>query len=127
MNNPDNLEERFRQLEKEVYASGQQQQQPPIDPQMKRAEPEKRSDQTFANGGFESSVDTAKSWLSDLVVWINGLTGVTKIVAIAVVGVVAFGIMSFVFKLVTAAISLAIMALVVYILYKLFLEPEPKS
>jgi flagellar biosynthesis/type III secretory pathway M-ring protein FliF/YscJ len=125
MNNPDNLEERFRQLEKEVYASTQQQSNDPT----KRAEPDQQrsDDPTVANSSFDSSINTAKSWAADLVTWINGLTGVTKIVAIAVVGVVAFGIMSFVFRLVTAAISLAIMALVVYILYKVFLEPEPKS
>ncbi|AFY69708.1 hypothetical protein Pse7367_1417 [Thalassoporum mexicanum PCC 7367] len=125
MSNPDDLEARFRKLEQEVYAAGRPKANEPI----KRAEPGRKSNDnsTGAGSGFETGVTTAKSWMSDLVSWINDLTGVTKIVAIVVVGVVAFGLLSFVFRLVTAAISLAIMAAVIYILYKVFLEPEPKS
>lgn len=113
--NQDNLEERFRELEREVMgkqaANGQTH-----DPN-KRAEPE------FIAVG--QSVDAAKTGLGSLIAWVNSLTGATKIAAIVVIGLVTFTIMNFVFKLVTAAISIGIMALVGFILYKVFFEPSP--
>jgi hypothetical protein len=116
MSQTDNLEERFRELEREVMGNKQQANSQPHNPD-KRAEPE------FVAVG--QGVDTAKTSLSSLVAWVNSLTGVTKVVAIAVLGLVAFTILSFVFKLVTAAISIGIMALVGFILYKVFFEPSP--
>ncbi|MBD2187358.1 hypothetical protein [Pseudanabaena mucicola] len=118
MNQPDNLEERFRQLEREVMGSKQQTSSQPHDPN-KRAEPE------FVAVG--QGVDAAKTSLGSLIAWVNSLTGATKVAAIVVIGLVSFTILSFVFKLVTAAISIGIMALVGFILYKVFFEPTPSK
>ncbi len=111
----DNLEERFRELEREVM--GKQTVNAQTHDPNKRAEPE------FVAVG--QSVDAAKTGLGSLIAWVNSLTGATKIAAIVVIGLVTFTIMNFVFKLVTAAISIGIMALVGFILYKVFFEPSP--
>ncbi len=115
MSQSDNLEERFRELEREVMGN-KQQANGQHDPN-KRAEPER-----IAIG---QSVDAAKTGLGSLVAWVNSLTGATKVAAIIVIGLVSFTILSFVFKLVAAAISIGIMALVGFILYKVFFEPNP--
>lgn len=116
MSQTDNIEERFRELEREVM--GKQANNQSQDPN-KRAEPE------FVAIG--QGVDTAKTGLSSLITWVNSLTGATKIAAIVVLGLVAFTILNFVFKLVTAAISIGIMALVGFILYKVFFESSAKK
>ena len=116
MSQTDNLEERFRELEREVMGNKQQATSQPHDPN-KRAEPE------FVAVG--QGVEVAKTSLGSLVTWVNSLTGATKIAAIVVIGLVSFTILSFVFKLVTAAISIGIMALVGFILYKVFFESTP--
>jgi hypothetical protein len=118
MSQTDNLEERFRELEREVMGNKQQANSQMHDPN-KRAEPE------FVAVG--QGVDAAKTSLSSLITWVNGLTGATKVAAIVVIGLVAFTILNFVFKLLTAAISIGIMALVGLILYKVFFEPSAAS
>jgi hypothetical protein len=114
MSQTDNLEERFRELEREVMSNKQQ---------SKSNEPDKRAEPEFVAVG--QSVDAAKTSLGSLIAWVNSLTGATKIAAIVVIGLVSFSILSFVFKLVTAAISIGIMALVGFILYKVFFESTP--
>ena len=117
MSQTDNLEERFRELEREVMGNKQQtSSQQPHDPN-KRAEPE------FVAVG--QSVEAAKTGLSSLIAWVNSLTGATKVAAIVAIGLVSFTILSSVFKLVSLAISIGIMALVGFILYKVFFEPSP--
>ncbi|OIP74733.1 MAG: hypothetical protein AUK48_09070 [Oscillatoriales cyanobacterium CG2_30_44_21] len=113
MSQTDNIEERFRELEREVM--GKQANSQSQDPN-KRAEPE------FVAIG--QGVDTAKAGLGSLIGWVNSLTGTAKVAAIVVLGLVSFSILSFVFKLVSAAISIGIMALVGLILYKVFFEPS---
>ncbi len=116
MSQTDNLEERFRELEREVMGNKQQSSSQPHNPD-KRAEPE------FVAVG--QSVSAAKTSLSSVVSWVNSLTGASKIAAIVAIGLVTFTILSFVFKLVTATISIGIMALVGFILYKVFFESSP--
>lgn len=116
MSQTDNLEERFRELEREVMGKQQTNKQP--------HEPDKRAEPEFV--AVSQGVDAAKTSLSSLIDWVNSLTGATKIAAIVVIGLVAFTILNFVFKLVTAAISIGILALVGFILYKVFFEPNPK-
>ena len=116
MSQTDNLEERFRELEREVMGNKQQVSNPTHNPD-KRAEPE------FVAVG--QSVDAAKTSLGSLISWVNSLTGATKIAAIVVIGLVVFTIINFAFKLLAAAISIGIMALVGFILYKVFFEPAP--
>ena len=111
MSQTDNLEERFRELEREVMGNKQQINNQSYDPN-KRAEPE------FV--AVTQASDAAKANVGSLINWVNKLTGATKVAAIIVIGLVSFTILSFVFKLVTAAISIGIMALVGFILYKVF-------
>lgn len=116
MSQTDNLEERFRELEREVMGKQQANKQ--------AHEPDKRAEPEFV--AVSQGVDAAKTSLSSLIDWVNSLTGATKIAAIIAIGLVAFTILNFVFKLVTAAISIGILALVGFILYKVFFEPNPK-
>jgi hypothetical protein len=116
MSQPDNLEERFRELEREVMGNKQQASGQTHDPN-KRAEPER-----IAIG---QSVDAAKTGLGSLIAWVNSLTGATKVAAIIVIGLVSFKLLSIVFELVAAVIALGLLALVGFILYKVFLEPSP--
>ncbi len=113
MSQTDNLEERFRELEREVMGNKQQ----------ATSNPDKRAEPEFVAVG--QSVDAAKTSLSSLINWVNSLTGATKIVAIVVIGLVVFTVINFAFKLLAAAISIGIMALVGFILYKVFFEPTP--
>jgi hypothetical protein len=111
MNQQDDLEERFRQLEQEVMKN----RAPGTEPN-KRAEPE--------IVGIQQGVETAKQGLAGLIEWVNSLTGPVKVIAIVVLGLIAFSLLNFVFKAVMAVISISIMALVGYVLYKLFFEPS---
>jgi uncharacterized membrane protein len=116
MSNLDDLEERFRQMEREVNNK--------VETPMKSADPVKSNFQSEFNQATENTVETAKTSLSGLVGWINSLTGVTKIVAIAVVGILTFTIVKFLVNLVAAAISVAFMVAIAYLLYKLFFETK---
>ncbi len=111
MSSIDDLDERFRQLENEVNAKTNAQ----TNETMRRAEPERRDETPL-------DASAVKYSLASLVGWINGLTGATKVVAIAVVGVIAISLIGFVLKLVSLAITLGIVAVVGYVLYKVFFE-----
>ena len=115
MSQPDNLEERFRELEREVMGNKQPASGQTHDPN-KRAEPER-----IAIG---QSVEAAKTSLGSLIAWVNSLTGVTKIAAIIVIGLISFKLLTIVFELVSAAIALGLLALIGFILYKVFFEPS---
>jgi hypothetical protein len=114
MSQTDNLEERFRELEREVM--GKQANANP--------EPDKRAEPEFVAVG--QSVEAAKTGLGSLIAWVNSLTGAPKVAAIVVIGLIAFTIISFVFRLVSLAITIGLFALVGFILYKVFFEPTPK-
>jgi hypothetical protein len=118
MSQTDNLEERFRELEREVMGNKQANSQQPSQPH----NPDKRAEPEFV--AVSQGVDAAKISLGSLIDWVNSLTGATKVAAIVVIGLIAFTILNFVFKLVTAAISIGIMVLVGFILYKVFFEPN---
>jgi hypothetical protein len=113
MSQTDNLEERFRELEREVM--GKQKANP---------EPDKRAEPEFVAVG--QSVEAAKTGLGSLIAWVNSLTGAPKVAAIVVIGLIAIMIISFVFRLVSLAITIGLFALVGFILYKVFFEPTPK-
>jgi hypothetical protein len=115
MSQSSDIEERLRQMEQELNSP----QQPP----MKSADPA----QTQFNQASETVVGTAKLGAAGLVSWINGLTGVVKIGAIAVVGILTFSVVKFVVSLAAAAISLVFMVGIIYVSYKLFFEPKPPS
>lgn len=118
MSTKDELEERFRALEREVYAD------PKNQPPLKSADPNAQQ----SKEDFKPQIpdlESAKSALSGVVSWVNGLTGATRIAAIVIVGIIAFSIISFLLRLVWQAISLGVMALVIYVLYKVFFAPNP--
>jgi hypothetical protein len=108
----EDIEERFRQLEREAMAE-------PV----KRAEPARSSEPTAP----PNTASDAIGIMSSLFGWIDRQTGATKIVAIASVGIIGFAILNFLFKIVAAGISLAIFAAVMYVLYKVFLEKSPSD
>jgi hypothetical protein len=112
MNGLDDIEEKFRRLEREVNGVKQEinSDQP--------GQPDQQSPQTSSTG----IVGAFKTSLADLVRWINGMTGASKVVAVVVLGLLVFTVIGFVLKLATAAISLAVLAAVVWILYKFFFE-----
>lgn len=124
-NSPDDLEQRFRQLEREVDRAFTGDRMKSADPE---AEPQQ---QPTTNGNAVDSgqtlVDSAKAGGMELLRWINGLTGPVKVVAVIALGIAVFSILNFVFRIVVAAISVGIMALVGYVLYKLFFAPTPPS
>ncbi|MDX1976265.1 MAG: hypothetical protein SFT94_01205 [Pseudanabaenaceae cyanobacterium bins.68] len=91
MSNQDDLEQRFRQLERETLGESSM---PP--------------------GAGQ------KNLLAELWGWIDRQTGVTKLVALGFVAVAAFMVLSLVLRLISLAVSLAIMLLVLFVLYKLF-------
>jgi len=98
----DDLESRFRELEREVGASA-----PPP--------PDESANVTGA---------IARGW-QGLTGWIDGLSGPAKIVAIVVVGLLAFKLLSFFLNLLSTLISLGILAAVVYVLYKVLGPKQP--
>ncbi len=114
MNGLDDIEEKFRRLEREVNE---------VKEEITSEQPGQQSPQN-PNPGI---VGAFKTSLADLVRWINGMTGASKVVAVVVLGLLVFTVIGFVLKLVTAAISLAILAAVVWILYKFFFEANPPS
>ncbi len=112
MNGLDDIEEKFRRLEREVNG---------VKEEISSDRPEQQSSQSPGSGILGSF----KTSLADLVRWINGMTGTSKVVAVVVLGLLVFTVIGFVLKLVTAAISLAILAAVVWVLYKFFFEANP--
>ncbi|NJK59622.1 MAG: hypothetical protein HC918_04355 [Oscillatoriales cyanobacterium SM2_1_8] len=102
----DDLEARFRELEREVGANP-----PPTRPM---PQPEAAS----VTGAI------AQGW-QGLTGWIHGLTGPAKIVAIVVVGLLAFKLLSFFLNLLSTLISLGLLAGVAYVLYKVFGPKQP--
>jgi hypothetical protein len=113
MSGLNDIEEKFRRLEREVND---------VKEEINSDNPNPgQSSQTSATG----IVGAFKTSLADLVRWINGMTGASKVVAVVVLGLLVFTVIGFVLKLVTAAISLAVLAAVIWLLYKLFFESAP--
>lgn len=96
--NSDSIEERFRQLEQEVAGVISDSAPPKI----------------------------AKGW-QGLTIWVNGLTGTTKIAAVAVIGLAAFVVLNFLLKTVMAILSLAIMGMIAYVLWQIFFTSNKEN
>jgi hypothetical protein len=119
MSGLNDLEEKFRRLEREVNDVKEE-----INSDYSGSSAQSSQSPQISGGGIMGAFKTS---LADLVRWINGMTGATRVVAVVVLGLLTFTVISFVLKLVTAAISLAVLALVVWILYKLFFESNSPS
>jgi hypothetical protein len=115
MTQPNDIEEKFRQLEREVQGDSSK---------YKAAEPLKRAEPSTDRTNSPANPSVS---ISGLFSWVNQQTGVTKLVAIAALGIGGFIVLSFLFKLVSFAISLAIFSIVIFILYKLFFEKSPSD
>jgi ABC-type multidrug transport system fused ATPase/permease subunit len=102
MSNPNDFQDRMRQIEQEMYRSAG------VEPPLKSADPTARS--------FD---------VQSIYGWVNSLTGVAKVVAVVIIGIIAFAVVSFILKLVWAAFTLAMLAVIVFVLYKVFFEPTP--
>jgi hypothetical protein len=100
MNYPDDFSEQLRQMEREMYrAAG-------LEPPLKSADPQVQA------GG-----------VGGIYHWVSSLKGIAKVAAVVIIGIIAFAIVSFVLKLLWAAITLAMLAVIVYVLYKVFFTP----
>ncbi len=119
MSNTDDLEERFRQMEREINNKFET----PLETPLKSADPLKSS----FNRTSEHTVTTAKNSVSGLVNWLNSLTGITKIVAISVVGIITFTVVKILVNIVAAGVSLLFMLAIAYLLYKLFFETKSSN
>ena len=88
---------------------------------------EEEIQQTLPKVTIEPPVNTAKmeSRLTTWKDWFNQLPVVAK-VGIAAVGIMlAFTLLNFVFKLVASLLSIAILGVILYALYKFLLSPTP--
>ncbi|NJK35534.1 MAG: hypothetical protein HC919_11610 [Oscillatoriales cyanobacterium SM2_2_1] len=94
----DSMEERFRQLEQEVATAISDSAPPKV----------------------------AKGW-QRLTIWVNGLTGTTKIAAVIMIGLAAFAVLNFLLKTVMAILSLAVMGVIAYILWQVFFASNKEN
>jgi hypothetical protein len=84
--------------------------------------PEQLRPQTDNSQKFQSS-------LNQFINWFNGLSSFGKLIVIGVTTMIGFAILRTVLKLVASLISLALLGLLVYFLYKFFLarSSRPKE
>ena len=68
-----------------------------------------------------------QSTLNQLLNWFNGLSGFGKLIVIGVTTLIGFAILRTVLKLVASLLSLAILGLLVYFLYKFFLARSSET
>jgi hypothetical protein len=66
----------------------------------------------------------AESVLNRVVNWYNSLPTPGKIAVVAIAALVSFSVLKSVFQLVTSLISLAILGVVLYLVYKFFVTPQ---
>ena len=62
-----------------------------------------------------------------LAIWFNKLSGMAKVVVLGVAVLFSFAILQFVFKLVTAVISLALLGILVYLGYKFLVSGSSQN
>ncbi len=102
MTRPDDFAEKLRQLEQEAYRSAG------LEPPLKSADPAVQS-----------------SGLRGVYSWVSNLNGIAKVAAVVLLGIIAFAVISFVLKLLWAAITLAMLVVIIYVLYRVFFAPTP--
>lgn len=59
--------------------------------------------------------------------WFNGLPGLGKLIIIGIAALIGFGILQAVLRLVAAVISLAILAVLLYLIYQFFLARSSET
>ncbi|MBD2167158.1 hypothetical protein H6G04_22465 [Calothrix membranacea FACHB-236] len=101
----EDLQRRLQNLEAEINSSPREVSQPE-----KQKQP------------FEFSFESFNSQLTKLQSWFNTLSGTKKIVFLGVTAVVGIVMLQTVLKLVASVISLAVLAVLVYVGYKFFVS-----
>ncbi|MBH8576425.1 hypothetical protein I8752_26235 [Nostocaceae cyanobacterium CENA369] len=101
----EDLERRLQKLETEINSSSKE---------VERSQ--------SPNNTSESSFTNLKSHLRRSQLWFNNLSGTSKIVFAGVAVLLGFALVQAVLKLVASAISLAVLALLVYVGYKFFVS-----
>lgn len=99
------LQRRLQKLEKEINS-----------PSVKVARPEEPRQTS------QSSFPDFNSHLTRLRSWFDGLSGTKKLVALGLTAILSFAMVQAVLKLVASVISLALLAVLVYVGYKFFVS-----
>lgn len=79
---------------------------------------------------LQPPTNTSKSFqtpLKQITNWFNGLSTFGKLIAIGVTALISFSILQVVLKLVTTAISLAILGVILYLIYQFFLTRRSET
>lgn len=77
--------------------------------------------------GQSKTRQAIQSLLGQVTNWFNGLSGGGRVAAIAAAAIVGFVVVKTVFQLVASAISLAVLGVIVYLVYKLFVARSGNS
>ncbi|RCJ26224.1 hypothetical protein A6770_26415 [Nostoc minutum NIES-26] len=101
----EDLQRRLQKLEAEINSSSKEVGQPQA--------PNKTSQSSFSN---------LKSHFTRSQLWFDNLSGISKVVFVSVALLLGFAMVQAVLKLVASAISLAVLALLVYVGYKFFVS-----
>ncbi|MBW4641876.1 MAG: hypothetical protein KME23_02440 [Goleter apudmare HA4340-LM2] len=99
------LQQRLQKLEAEIKSSS-----------VKVTQPEAQRQKS------QSGVSSFNSQLTRLRDWFDSLSGTKKLVVLGVTTLVGLGVLQTVLKLVTSVISLAVLAVLVYVGYKFFVS-----
>lgn len=99
MSDPNDFQEHIRQLERELHSTRGS------EPPLRSADPE----------------------LTRVYRWVNSLTGVSKVMAVVVIGIVSFIVIGFFLQLLWQAITLGVFIAICYVLWKLFFDNSPSS
>jgi Flp pilus assembly protein TadB len=101
----EDLQRRLEKLEAEIKSSS-------VDDAQKEAQKQK----------FQSAFSSFNSQLTRSLDWFNSLSGTKKLVALGVTAVLGLFVLQTVIKLVASVISVALLAVLVYVGYKFFVS-----
>lgn len=76
---------------------------------------------------LQTNTSTLPSQLKNFFEWFNNLSGLGKLIVTGVAAIVGLVILRTVFKLVAAVISLAVLAVLLYVAYQFFIVRSPET
>lgn len=97
----DELQQRLRQLEAEIKS--------------KAVNDTQSQNSQFGVSNFNSQLMRLRNWF-------DGLSGTNKLIVVGVSALIGFGVLQTVLRLVASVISLAVLAVLVYVGYKFFVS-----
>ncbi len=106
----EDLQHRLQQLEAEIHSPSE-------------VVPQSQQKIQSSQSGF-STFNSLRGRISS---WFNRLSGIGKLVVLGVAALFGFAILQFVFKLIATVISLALLALLVYLGYKFFVSSTARQ